>query len=68
MKYDVKLLSQKYAEELATKKFFVKKPKISSFNISAYNDYEYIKLILELTNMFNNFNDLTLTEEFLKGE
>lgn len=46
----------------------VKKPKMPSFDISAYTDNEYINAIDNVMKDYSNVDDFTITERFLKGD
>lgn len=56
-----------YIEYLKTFKE-VNKPIMPNFDISAYTDIEYIKMISELQKDFDNFEDLEVYLQFLKGD
>ena len=59
--------SQAYIEFLS--KFrFINRPKIPTFDISAYTDNEYRIAIHKIEEDFQYIDDLQLTLEYLKGE
>lgn len=68
MKYDITILSEKYAEFLEGHEITVTAPKKTNFQENAYNDLEYLDCINAIQNDFENVDDLCLYEKFLKGE
>ena len=68
MKYDINLLSQKYAENLEALEINLQAPQKTNFQIDAYNDLEYLDCVKAIQEDFGNVDDLCLYEKFLKGE
>lgn len=68
MEYKVSRLAEQYAFYLAEKEIDIKYYKMPTFNLNAYNEYEYISAIQEINNDFVQVNDLYITEKFLKGD
>ena len=68
MKYNINELAEKYAEFLQSNKLNISTPNIPTFNVDAYNEYEYLAVINELNKNFNSFDDIHITENFLKGD
>lgn len=68
MKYDINLLSQKYAENLEALEIDLQAPQKTNFQIDAYNDLEYLDCVKAIQEDFENVDDLCLYEKFLKGE
>lgn len=68
MEYSVKKLAEAYAHAISTKNKTIKREKKPKFNLDAYNDLEYLNLMKNTNLAFDNVDDLTLTEKFLKGE
>lgn len=67
MKYNINLLAQKYAEFLETHDLAICQHQ-SNFDISAYNDLEYLDTIKLIQSEFENVEDIAMYEKFLKGE
>lgn len=68
MKYKVSKLAEEYAKNFAIKEINIKTPIFPTFNINAYNEYEYLCCLQEINKSFDQTNDLHITEAFLKGE
>ena len=68
MEYKVAKLAEEYASALSNLQFERLPHPSPTFNLNSYNDYEYISCLNQVTKQFNQFDDLNLTEKFLKGE
>lgn len=68
MEYSVKKLAEAYAHAISTTSKTIKREKKPKFNLDAYNDLEYLNLITSINLAFDNVDDFSLTEKFLKGE
>lgn len=68
MEYSVKKLAEAYAHAISTTNKTIKREKKPKFNLDAYNDLEYLNLITSINLAFDNVDDFSLTEKFLKGE
>ncbi|MBE7076642.1 MAG: hypothetical protein E7374_01985 [Clostridiales bacterium] len=44
------------------------KPKCAKFDIDEYNDSNYISLVNDIVTEFDNFDDLSITLTYLKGD
>lgn len=68
MEYNVAKLAEFYIQDLKDKEINIQTPILPTFNIDAYNDYEYLSCIQSINQAFDEFDDLHVTEDFLKGE
>lgn len=68
MKYNIKILSEKYAKFLEEHEIDLTSPPQAFFQESAYNDLEYIDCVKFIQEDFDNVDDLFIYEKFLKGE
>lgn len=68
MEYKVSELAGQYAKNLADKEIDIQSPPVPTFNIDAYNEYEYLCCMQEINDVFDKIEDLYVTETFLKGE
>ena len=60
-------LAEAYIEYIAKLKT-IRKPQMPKFDLSAYNDNNYKRMILNLNQEFDCFDDLNVYLAFLKGE
>ena len=67
MKYSVKHLAKMYEDYLLEKQFDVTMPN-ANFDISAYNDYRYRKMMTNFDKLYHYSDTIHLTEQFLKGD
>ncbi len=44
------------------------KPPMPTYNLSAYNEVEYLSVVEDLNRNFDQLDDIQLTIDFLKGE
>lgn len=68
MEYTVSKLAENYVKILSEKEIDIKLEKFPTFNIDAYNDYEYLSCIRAINQEFDMIDDCYVTEEFLKGD
>lgn len=68
MEYTVKELAEQYIKYLEGIDFNVKKSPTPLFDISAYNEYKYYKMLLNYEKLYAQTDSIELTEQFLKGD
>lgn len=68
MKYSVSELSNQYIQHFQKSKFDTKKVLMPYFDLETYYDIGYLTAITDITNDFIYVDDLSVTEEFLKGD
>ena len=68
MEYKVSRLAEEYLLYLSQRNIEMQYVKMPTFSLNAYNEYEYISVLQELNNKFDQISSLPVTEKFLKGD
>lgn len=68
MEYSVKQLAKMYCDYLSKHDFEVDLDISQPFDLSAYNEYRYLKLSKQYDRLYLHSDSLNITEQFLKGD